>query len=252
MARAWLRGIPDSFANALTGPRGRSPDVGLAREQHAEYRERLEASGLKTDVLDSDEAYPDCVFIEDTAVLVSRFGVITRPGAPERRGEIEAIKQLFPHHFPHLVMDPPATLDGGDVLIVRNSMFVGLSSRTNLAGVALMMAFAHAAEMEFQPVQIDDVLHLKSGVLAVSDDIVVVTPGTVNESIFGDFNIIHEHPDERHQFSAVRLPDRVLVTSSAPKTSAEVERAGVVIDPIDVSEILAADGGLTCMSIIDV
>ena len=250
MGRAWLREIPHTFSNALIGPGGRPPNVDLARQQHDEYRRRLSDSGLHVTTLAPDVDHPDCVFIEDTAVLIGEQLLITQPGAPERRGETGPVREALSAHFPITTMTGHATLDGGDVMIIGGTVYVGRSERTNEAGVEHLARLAAESGMDCVPVPVDGVLHLKSAVLPVSPDTVVVTPGAVDTSLLEGLRILEEDPGERHQFSALVLDDRVLITSAAPRTGEMVESLGIRIDPIDISEILAADGGLTCMSII--
>lgn len=250
MQHAWTRDIPDSFTDAITGSRGRRPDVALARSQHNDYRERLSDSGLRVVSLSADEAQPDCVFIEDTAVFLGDLLVATRPGAPARLGEVRSVLAALDSH-PVATIEDPGTLDGGDVMVMGDRVFVGLSERSNPEGIGQLKLFAAERGMETVVLEVSGVLHLKSGVLPIDADTVVVTPGTVDESLLSDLRVIHEHPAERHGFSAMPLPDRVLVTANAPHTARLVANAGFEVDPIDVSEILAADGGLTCLSLIE-
>ena len=136
-------------------------------------------------------------------------------------------------------------------MVWDDTVYVGRSKRTNQAGVEQLAEVAAQVGMSTVSVDVTEVLHLKSAVLPVGDDTIVVTPGTVGEDVFDGFRIVLEHETERHQFSALPLADRLLVTDSAPRTAADLHDIGLEIDPIDVSEILAADGGLTCMSIIE-
>jgi dimethylargininase len=251
ISRAWVRGVPDTFDQAITmSDRGPRPDVARARRQHDDYVSRLESSGLNVTRISEDERYPDCVFIEDTAVLLGSLLVATRPGAVDRRGEVEPVMAVMADHFESTSIEPPGTLDGGDVVIMGDRVYVGRSARTNDAGIDQLGVIASAMGMVVVPVPVDGVLHLKSAVLPVDAETVVITPGTVDEGLFDGLRVIHEAAGEHHRFSALPLTDRVLVTMGAPATAAELEALGLTIDPIDVSEILAADGGLTCLSII--
>ena len=251
MRHALIRGIPDSFAAALHGDRGRTPDVDLARTQHDSYRSMLMGSGYHITDLPASEAHPDCVFIEDAGVVLGDVAVAANPGAESRRGEVapvaEALEQTFPLHR----IESPGTLDGGDVLVVNRTVYIGLSRRTNVEGADQLERIARAEGLGVVQVPVADVLHLKSGVLAVDEETLVITRGTVDESLFGGFRIIHEEPEERNQFSClVVAPGKVMTTSAAPRTSESVAKLGIDVHPLDVSEILAVDGGLTCMSIL--
>jgi dimethylargininase len=145
----------------------------------------------------------------------------------------------------------PGTLDGGDVLLLGDIVYVGRSARTDDEGIDQLRAVAHHQGLEVVTVDVEDVLHLKSAVLPIDEETVVVTPRCVDESKLDGFQILYEHEQERHKFSALPLPDgTVMVTAAAPQTSERVVSRGVEVVPIDVSQFQMADGGLTCMSII--
>lgn len=210
----------------------------------------LEESGHMVSVVPTDEAHPDCVFIEDTAVIVGTVAVIARPRAESRRGETPPVAEFLSRHFDIAEISPPGTLDGGDVIILDDVVYVGRSSRTNDDGIGQLRAVAHHQGHTVVTVDVEDALHLKSAVLPIDGETVVVTPRSVDESKLGGLRILYEHDGERHRFSALPLGGgSVLVTADAPITARVVAGLGHEIVPIDVSEIQAADGGLTCMSI---
>jgi dimethylargininase len=136
-------------------------------------------------------------------------------------------------------------------MVLGDIVFVGRSSRTDDEGIAQLGEIAAGVGLRVRPVPVSGVLHLKSAVLPVTDDTLVVTPGTVDEELLAGLNIIPEAETERHQFSALPLGnDQVLVTANAPETASRLDSLGIAVTPIDASEIQAADGGLTCMSIL--
>lgn len=251
MPTALLRSMPDSFRDAITGERGRAPDVDLARIQHARYRDHLEAAGYEIEVLDADEGHPDCVFIEDTAVILGSAALITRPGAKARRGETASVAGALANRFELTMVEEPGTIDGGDVMVLAGTVWVGISTRTNEEGARRLSEVAAAQGMRTIQVPVNGVLHLKSAVSPVDHETVVVTTGTVDESLLEGLRLIPEAEGERHRFSALPLDSgAILVTESAPVTADSLAGLGREIVPIDVSEIQAADGGLTCMSIL--
>jgi dimethylargininase len=248
---ALIRSVPDSFSKALVRQGHPTIDVGLARAQHQEYRRHLKESGHVIEVLPADEAHPDCVFVEDTAVILGPTALITRPGAESRRGETAPVEQALADRFHIARIAPPGTLDGGDVLVMGDVVCVGRSSRTNTDGIDQLRALAHLQGSRVEAIDVQGVLHLKSAVLPVDDETVVVTPGAVDETRLDGLRILYEHDAERHRFSALPLPGgKVMVTATAPATSAAVASRGLEVIPVDVSQIQLADGGLTCMSIL--
>jgi dimethylargininase len=191
------------------------------------------------------------VFIEDTAVILGTVGVVTRPGAESRRGEVGPVAQVLAGRFDIAEISAPGTLDGGDVLILGDVVYVGRSSRTNDEGIGQLRAVAHHQGFGVVTVDVEEVLHLKSAVLAIDEGTVVVTPHTVDESKLDGLRVLYEHDEERNRFSALPLVDgRIVVTANAPATAAMVSALGHDILPLDISEIQAADGGLTCMSVL--
>jgi dimethylargininase len=246
-----LREVPGTFHSAIVGHGGRSPDPTRAREQHEAYRRLISEAGYEVHLLAADDRYPDSVFVEDTAVVIDGLAVVTRPGAEARRGEIVDVALALGTHLPLARVEAPGTVDGGDVMLLGNTLWVGLSARTNRQGADQLRDHGATRGVTTVAVPVSEVLHFKSAVLPVGSETVVVTPGTVDESLLGDLRIVPEDDGERHRFSALPLADgRVLVTESAPKTARALSTLGFEVHPVDVSEIQAADGGLTCMSIL--
>lgn len=251
MPSALLRGIASTFDRAIVSEAGRPPDVDLARAQHHRYAQALANAGYDLEMIAADEAHPDCVFVEDTAVVVGSTAVITRPGARERQGEVGPIADVLETRFPLARIEAPGTLDGGDVMILDGTVFVGRTKRTNDSGIAQLAEAANSEGLTVTAVPVHGALHLKSAVLPIADTTVVVTPGTVDETLLTGLRILHEARHERHKFSALRLASgEVLATANAPTTARMVADLGISVTPVDVSEIQAADGGLTCMSIL--
>lgn len=251
MHKALLREISGEFHRAVISEHGRPPDIALASEQHAVYRSHLEEAGYEVAVIPGDDRYPDCVFVEDAAVILGHTALITLPGADSRVGEIEAVDTVLAEQLRTTHVSRPGTLDGGDVMQIGGRLWVGRSDRSNVEGIQQLTEVAGIEGIPVTVVPVRGVLHLKSAVLPVGAETVVVTPGTVDETLLEGLEVLHEDESERHRFSALPLrDDRVLVTDAAPRTGEMLASRGVRIEPIDVSEILAADGGLTCMSIL--
>src|SRR5438067_5365108 len=136
LTRAILRRPGPDFAAGLTTAGLGTPDLAIMLAQHAAYADALRALGLEIEVLDALPGFPDAYFVEDVAVVVPELAVVTRPGAPSRLGEADAIVAALARYRPVARLSPPGTLDGGDVLVAGGTVFIGLSSRTNERGAA--------------------------------------------------------------------------------------------------------------------
>jgi dimethylargininase len=225
-------------------------DVDRARGQHDAYRQMLIGAGYQVGVVPTDENCPDCPFIEDTAVVLDRLAVVTRPGAPERRGETPAVAGALSETMPIVELTEPATLDGGDVLHIGSTVFVGRSSRTNDAGIAQLAEIASSVGMRVIAAPVSKVLHLKSAVAALDDESILIAPGCTDPAVFVGYRMIEKPPGETAA-SALKLHDgSIVVTASSPVTMGLVSAAGFDVDWFDSSEFQKADGGLTCLSLL--
>lgn len=249
--RALTRGVATSFATALSAkPRASPIDVALARQQVAAYRAALEALGVAVTTLAADERYPDCVFVEDTAMVADDLALIARSGAPSRRGESEAVAAALAPHFELAYVTEPATLDGGDCMRLGSTIYVGRSARTNAAGIArLDEAFAPRG---FRVVAVDlppDVLHLKCVCSPLGDGRVLLARATLPGSTF-DADIVWVAAEDGYAANAVAVGDRVIAAAEYPRCHDALAAAGFAIHPVPTSEVRKADGSLTCQSIL--
>ncbi len=266
--RALLRGIPDSFADALSAaPREAAIDqidVPRARAQHAAYRAALEASGVAVTELPADERLPDCVFVEDTAVVVARPGeagglaLITRPGAPSRRGETAAAAAELGRHLELARVEEPATLDGGDCLRLGATLYIGRSARTNAAGIARAQAVLAPRGLRVVAVELPpEILHLKCVCSPLGDGRVLLAEGTLPAGLFGaGVEIVWVPAEERYAANAVAIGAHgthvadVIAAAEYPRTLEALAAAGLRVHPVPTSEVRKADGSLTCQSIL--
>lgn len=246
---ALVRPVPDSFVRSVTSsPLDRPLDVGLARRQHAGYVAALEAGGFEVVEVEQAPDQPDSPFIEDTAVVIGARALATRPGHPSRRGEVPGVAAVLAERMETTQMAAPATLDGGDVLVVGETVFVARGNRTNADGVDVLRAFC--APRTVVPVSVNGVLHLKSAVTAIAGDTVLAHGGTASLREFSGLNVVEVAGDDPGAANVVRLPDgRLLVSESHQATRRTLESSGHEVVTVDGSEFARADGGLTCLSI---
>ncbi len=249
---ALVRAVPASFAHALSAVPPEPPiDVARARAQHAAYVVALASIGLQVVPIAPDEACPDCCFIEDTAVFAAGVCVLTRPGAVSRRAEVEAVAAALAARCQVVRMEAPATLDGGDCLLLGQTIYVGRSERTNASGVArLREAFEPHGVSVVAVAMPPGVLHLKTVCSGLGDDAVLVAEDTLPDGTFGGVRVIRVPAAEAHAANVVVHGRAALVAADAPATAALVEAGGFRVVLVDTSELRKADGALTCLSIL--
>lgn len=248
---ALVRGVPDTFDQAISSDPAIRLDVDAARAEHAEYVRHLRSAGYELAEVPADPVHPDCVFVEDTAVVLGGVAVATRPGAQSRRGEVGPVRERLETWFEVVPIEAPGTLDGGDVIVTTDLVLIGRSGRTNPEGVAQLAEIVSARGLRGREVLVEEGLHLKSAVLPLDEQTVVVTRGAVDEEALTGLRILYEDEAERFRFSALPLADgSVLVTANAARTVTAVAGLGFEVDIVDVTQIQAADGGLTCLSVL--
>jgi len=250
MKYALVREIPDSFDRCIKPEVNPQPiDVGGARAQHLAYREALSSLGYTLIVLSPDNLYPDCPFVEDTAVVLNGRALITRPGALSRRGEVGAVAEALCHFLELTRMEAPATLDGGDVLRIGHKIFVGRTNRTNDEGIATLAAWA-GSSYEVTPVNLEEALHLKSVVNHLGKGIIFISGKGVDTAVFSGFEVVEIKGREAKRLSFLPVGNTVFLPSDCPETRALFESKGFTTIPLDIYEIRKAQAGLTCMSVL--
>jgi dimethylargininase len=248
---AITREISDDFANCELTHLQRVPiDVGVARAQHEEYVRVLAELGCRVIQISSGEHLPDSVFIEDTAVVLDEIAIICRPGAESRRAEVEAVAGTLWLHRKLAEIQAPATIDGGDVLVVGRTIFIGRSTRTNDDAVAQFARIAEPLGYQIRPVTVEGCLHLKSAATALDDRRLLVNPDWIDTASLSPFEVVDVHPDEPAAANVVRADYALVAAAAFPKTASRLEHRGYLVRTIDVSEIAKAEGAVTCCSLI--
>jgi dimethylargininase len=244
IARRPGRDLAAGITSAALGP----PSFELACRQHEAYVEALRDAGLGVEVLEALPGYPDAYFVEDVAVMLDDVAVVTRPGAEARRGEAGAIEATIAARRPLVRIEPPGTLDGGDVLLVGRRAFIGISGRTNRAGAERLGALLARRGYRWSVVPLAAGLHLKSSVNAVHDDRLLVAEGFPTAP-FAGFHLLEVPASESYAANCLRVNERLLVPQGFPRTREMLESVGAEIRELDVSEPRKMDGGLSCMSL---
>ena len=230
---------------------GRQPlDLHRAAAQHAAYERALEDLGFSIRRLDPQPELPDSVFVEDAALVLDEVAVIARPGARSRRAETATIAEALAPFRPLARIEPPGTLEGGDVLRLGRRIFVGRSSRTNDEGIAQLHALVGLLGYSVQAVPVTECLHLKSAVTDVAPGTLLVNPRWIPVRVFDDCRLIEVDPREPHAANALLAGGRVLFPEAFTGTAARLRAEGIGVQVLDVSEIAKAEGGLTCCSLL--
>lgn len=222
-------------------------DFARARDEHRLYRDALRALGCTVIELAADDAHPDCVFIEDTAVVLPHVAIMTRPGAESRRGELPPVEVELRRFRDVVAMTSPATLDGGDVLVAGDTIYVGLSSRTNAAGVQQLRTLSG---MKVVAVPVEGALHLKTAVTRVAERTLLIDRSCVDASMFADWHLIDVDPSEAFAANALLIGERVIYPAAFPRTRARLEDEGLDVVAVEANEIAKAEGGVTCCSLV--
>ena len=200
--------------------------------------------------MEGSEEYPDSIFVEDTALLTADCAIITNPGAPSRKGEIAEVKAVLGRYYAHIEeVKAPGTVEGGDIMMVGSHFYIGLSDRTNLNGAKQVITFLEKYGMSGSIIELEEVLHLKTGVVYVEENNLVAAGEFLGRAEFQSFNIIAVDDDESYAANCIWVNGKILIPKGYPKAKNNIERAGYSTIEIDVSEFRKLDGGLSCLSL---
>ena len=236
-------------AQGLTTSALGAPDPERTRQQFDAYTGTLIGLGLTVTILPAQPAYPDSHFVEDTAVVGPEFALLTHPGAPSRQGETQTIEPALWRHRTVTRMGTGAHMDGGDVLMVDKRFFVGLTSRTDEAGVSALAALVEPFGYTVTAIEVSAGLHLKSIVNYVGRNTLILNEeGARNPSIAGFAHLILD-PAEEYAGNTLWINDTLITPLGYPDTLAKLHTIGLPVIQLDTGEIKKMDGGLTCLSL---
>jgi dimethylargininase len=254
MPIAITRSVPSSIVRCQLTHLAREPiDVARARAQHAEYEAALAAAGYEIRRLPSADELPDSVFVEDTAIALDEVGIIMRPGAESRRAEAASMAHELARYRPLQFITEPGSVDGGDVLRLGRTLWVGLSRRSNAAGAAQLRALTVPLDYDVRTLDVGAALHLKTAVTQVKADTLLANRDWVDVRVLGDWRVIDVDPAEPLAANALWLDpvrDAVVFSTAFPRTADRLTAAGVRVIPVDASELAKAEGGVTCCSVL--
>ncbi len=245
---ALVRAPGQSFAAAISST-GAAIDVKLAQEQHAAYCRALGQAGITVEALAPDERYPDSCFMQDPALVIAGQAIIARPGALSRRGEETLVEPVLRGRFPTTTaLQAPATLEGGDVLVLPHHVYAGLSDRTNAAGIAQLRAAL--APLPVDEIPVSGLLHLLSGVTYLGRGTLLAVKEMAGRPEFQGMKVLVVPDDEAYACNVLALGDCVVAPAGYHKTIALLSAEGFEVLPVPVTEFTKADGGVTCLSLV--
>lgn len=248
---AITREVSPSINNCELSFHARQPiDIARAIAQHKAYQDCLANLGVEVVSLPAEPELPDAVFVEDPAVVVDEVAVISNMGAPSRRPEARSLADALSRYRPIKFLVESATLDGGDVLRVDRLLFVGLSQRTNQAGIDQLAETLRPYGYRVQSIEVRGCLHLKSACSYIGNDTMLVNRSLIDTAPLRDFELIGVPDEEPNGANALLIKGVVIISASFPKTRALLEQRGFLVLTIDLSELEKAEAGVTCTSLI--
>jgi dimethylargininase len=241
-----------SITNGLRAVDTGAPDLALMEAHHTAYVATLRETGATVVELPALDAYPDSVFVEDTALCLPQGAVIMRPGAPSRLGEAAEMAPHLKALYAEIVAitDPASFIEGGDILVTELEILVGRSARTNAAGIAeltaLVAPWGHKVREVHTP---PGVLHFKTDCSLLSADTILSTRRLSASGCFEGYKVIDVAPGEEAAANTIRFNDLVLMPAGFPKTRDAIAAAGYAVREIGNSECAKLDGGMSCLSL---
>jgi dimethylargininase len=225
-----------------------------ALAQHEAYRAMLAECGAEVIVLSAADELPDCAFVEDTALVLDELAVMASPGAASRRGEVEAVEEALRPYRSIDWIRPPATLDGGDVLLVGRTLLVGVTARTNGDGLAALRQIAEPRGYRLWPIGVNGCLHFKSACTALDDQTLIVNRNWLEPAALSDlrgrYRVIEIPADEPFAADVLRIGSSIVLPAAHGRTRDLIAGLGYGTRTVDLSEFAKAEGGVTCLSIL--
>jgi dimethylargininase len=249
---AILRRPGRSVVDGLRSEPAAAPDYEQILAEHAAYAVALRAEGLDVEILPPLEHYPDSMFVEDPALVFPEGAILLRSGAPSRRGESDAMREVLKRRFGDVLElgGNDEYVDGGDVLVTPDAVLIGLSGRTNAAGANALAArlgrFGRKARIVATP---QGTLHFKTGVSLLDEETVLATARTAGSGIFDRFRVVVVPAGEEAAANALRVGDVVLLGACFPRSCDLAAKLGFAVRPLPVTEVAKLDAGLSCMSL---
>ena len=251
MLTAIARAVSPAINKCEIGFIERHPiDLAQASAQHRLYEECLAKLGAAVTSLPAEADYPDSVFVEDPAVVVDEVAIMTRMGAESRRGESASLARALERYRPLRWLREPATLEGGDVMRIGRTLYVGRSHRTNREGIEQLSAELAPLGYTVVPVTVRGALHLKTAVCYLGDGAILANRQWLDLEPLSQYRAIDIAPGEDRAANVLALGGKVIMPDCFPATAEILTAAGFKVRPLNVTELMKAESGVTCSSLI--
>ena len=251
MLLAITRDISPRFNECEITHIDRTPiDVAVAQSQHHGYVQAIKELGCAVLELPAEPDLPDSVFVEDPAIVFPEVALITNPGADSRKPETQSIAQVLAPYRELLQLKPPATLDGGDVLVLGKNIYVGMSTRSNQHAVDQMNQLLGPFGYRVQGVEIHGCLHLKTAMTRVDEKTLLLNRNWVDVEHFEGYDLIEVDPSEPFAGNCLPINGSIIFPSDFPQTAKKLEQRGYILKSVVVDELAKAEGAVTCCSLI--
>ena len=228
-----------------------TPDHQKFLEHHAAYVDVLRSTGAEVTVLEPLEAYPDSVFVEDAALCLQEGVIQMRPGAPSRLGEAAEIAGTLADIYGDIhELEPGGVIEGGDILVTDSEILVGLSSRTDHAGVAALDKIVSQWGYKVRELQTPEgVLHFKTDCSLLDEETILSTKRLSDSGCFDGYRLLHVADGEEACANSIRFNEIVVMPDGFPKTTEMLTKEGYDIRLIGNTEAAKVDGGMSCWSL---
>lgn len=252
---AWTRAVSPRLAECELTHLERAPiDLAGAEGQHAAYQAALAEAGLAIVRLPPLDHHPDGTFVEDTALILGHDAVLLRPAVASRQGETGTVAEGLAERLDVHVLGP-GFVDGGDVLKVGRRLYVGLSTRSDRAGIAALAEIAGKLGYSVAPADVTGCLHLKTAISYCGPDgagtpVLLYNPDFVSPDLFEGGEPMPIAPGEAYAANVIRVGDTLIAPADSPRTAEALAARGFNVVMLDISEFRKAEAALTCMSLI--
>lgn len=238
------------MVNGLTTSILGTPDYEKALIQHQAYIQVLKECGLDVTILRADEDFPDSTFVEDTALFTKHCAIITNPGTASRKGEVVEMKLVASQFYSSIEeIQDPGTVEAGDIMMVGDHFYIGLSSRTNREGAKQVIEILEKYGMSGSTVESEKVLHLKTGLAYLESNNLVVCGEFTSKPEFESFNRIEIPRNESYAANCIWINDTVVIPAGFPTTKKKIFQLAYKVVEVEMTEFEKLDGGLSCLSL---